>query len=58
MYIFCGVKGKGFGAKLSFTIYGNGIYYNFGIFILGVDVDGDGFKDFIIGFLYVLEGGF
>lgn len=58
VYIFFGIKEEGFNFYLSVVIYGNGIYYNFGIFLLGVDIDGDGFKDFIIGFFYVFEGGF
>lgn len=57
VYIFCGVKGKGLGAKPSLTIHGNGTYYNLGTSLLGADVDGDGFKDLIIGSPYAPEGG-
>ena len=57
VYIFYGVKGEGLGAKPSFTIHGNGTYYNLGTTLLGADVDGDGFKDLIIGSPYAPEGG-
>ena len=57
VYIFYGVKGKGLGAKPSLTIHGNGTYYNLGTSLLGADVDGDGFKDLIIGSPYAPEGG-
>lgn len=57
MYIFYGVTRKGLNPKPSLTIHGNGTYYNLGTFLLGADVDGDGFKDLIIGSPYAPEGG-
>lgn len=57
VYIFYGVKGEGLGAKPSLTIHGNGTYYNLGTSLVGADVDGDGFKDLIIGSPYAPEGG-
>lgn len=57
MYIFYGVKGEGLNSKPSLTIHGNGTYYNLGTSLLGADVDGDGFKDLVIGSPYAPEGG-
>ena len=59
VYIFYGVKGEGLDTKPSLTIHGNGTYryYNLGTSLLGADVDGDGFKDLIIGSPYAPEGG-
>lgn len=39
------------------TIQGSGRYYNLGTSLMGADVDGDGFKDLVIGSPYAPEGG-
>ena len=57
MYIFYGAKQKGLNPQQSLIIHGNGTYYNLGTSLLGADVDGDGFKDLIIGSPYAPEGG-
>ena len=57
VYIFYGSQRKGLNSQPSLTIHGNGTYYNLGTSLLGADVDGDGFKDLIIGSPYAPEGG-
>lgn len=57
MYIFFGTKGTGLNPHPSLTIRGNGTYYNLGTSLLGADINGDGFKDLIIGSPYAPEGG-
>ena len=57
VYIFFGTKGEGLNPHPSVAIYGNGTYYNLGTSLLGADIDGDGFKDLIIGSPYAPEGG-
>lgn len=57
VYIFFGTKGEGLIHHPSVTIHGNGTYYNLGTSLLGADINGDGFKDLIIGSPYAPEGG-
>ena len=57
VYVFYGVNQKGLNSQPSLTIHGNGTYYNLGTSLLGADIDGDGFKDLIIGSPYAPEGG-
>ena len=55
--MFYGEQGKGLNPKPGLTIHGNGTYYNLGISLLGADIDGDGFKDLVIGSPFAPEGG-
>ena len=55
--MFYGAKKMGLGSQPTLTIQGRGTYYNLGTSLMGADVDGDGFKDLIIGSPYAPEGG-
>ncbi|KAK2566631.1 Phosphatidylinositol-glycan-specific phospholipase D [Acropora cervicornis] len=57
VYVFYGAKKMGLGLQPTLTIQGSGRYYNLGTSLMGADVDGDGFKDLIIGSPYAPEGG-
>ena len=55
--MFYGEQRKGLNPKPGLTIHGNGTYYNLGTSLLGADIDGDGFKDLVIGSPFAPEGG-
>lgn len=57
VYVFYGAKKPGLDLQPTLIIQGGGTYYNLGTSLMGADVDGDGFKDLIIGSPYAPEGG-